>query len=201
MDVRDFRCFASVCYTMLKQAEMAGKEKSMEQMNKAEKILRIEKNIEWLPKPNEGQIVLSSLLPSRELVTTALALSFADDQLLMTNLTRRGWDIPGGHVEFGEHPDETVRREVYEETGALLEAVYLLGYQRLRLLGPQPPSYHYPYPDCYQAFYWARISSLDDFLPNAETQGRALFSPPEARTFSWVKHNIDLYETALRLVI
>lgn len=103
-------------------------------------------------------------------------------------------------MEFGESPDETVRREVYEETGATLEAVQLLGYQRLRLLGPKPLSYRYPYPDCYQVLYWARITSLDDFLPSAETQGRALFSPSEARTFSWEQINSYLYETALRLV-
>jgi 8-oxo-dGTP diphosphatase len=129
-------------------------------MNEAEKILRVEQDIEWLPKPNESQVVLSSLLPSRELITTALALAFAGDHLLMTNLTIRGWDIPGGHVESGEAPEETVRREVYEETGATLEPLHLLGYQRLRLLGPKPISYPYPYPDCYQAFYWAQVSSL-----------------------------------------
>ncbi len=32
------------------------------------------------------------------------------------------WCIPGGHVEFGEHPDEAVRREVREETGLELSA-------------------------------------------------------------------------------
>lgn len=172
----------------------------MDRMNEAEKILHIEEDIAWLPKPNESHVVHSSLLPSRELISTALALAFAGDQLLTTNLTSRGWDIPGGHVESGEHPDETVRREVYEETGALLEAVRLLGYQRLRLLGPKPLSYHYPYPDCYQVFYWARITTLDDFLPTAEARGRALFSPSQARTLPWVQHNSDLYEIALRLV-
>jgi 8-oxo-dGTP diphosphatase len=162
----------------------------------AEKILRVEQDIAWLPRPNECQTVLSSHLPSQELVTTALMLAFAGDRLLMTNLRSRGWDIPGGHVEPGEHPEETVRREVHEETGAMLGSLHLLGYQRLRLLGPQPVAYDYPYPDCYQVFYWAQVISLDDFLPSAETQGRALFAPLETRTQSWVQHNGDLYEAA-----
>ena len=168
-------------------------------MNEAKKILRVEQNIAWLPEPNESQIVLSAILPEPELVTAALVLAFVGDQLLMTNLASRGWDIPGGHVESGECPDETVRREVYEETGATLASLHLLGYQRLRLLGPQPSPYRYPYPDSYQAFYWAQVASLEDFLPTAETQGRALFSPAEAQSLSWVKMNRDLYEAALRM--
>ena len=169
-------------------------------MHETENVLRIEHNIAWLPQPNECQVVLTSQLPPRELVTTALAVAFAGDRLLMTNLRSRGWDIPGGHVELGEQPEESVRREVYEEAGARLGSMRLLGYQRLRLLGPQPAGYRYPYPDCYQAFYWAQVTSLETFLPTAETQGRALFSPLEARTLSWVQLNQELYEAALELV-
>ncbi len=31
---------------------------------------------------------------------------------------RSTWEFPGGHREEGEHPDETARRELWEETGA-----------------------------------------------------------------------------------
>ncbi|MHB8598702.1 MAG: NUDIX domain-containing protein [Ktedonobacteraceae bacterium] len=166
-------------------------------MPKADKILRVEYNIAWLPEPNESQVVLSSQLPPQEFVSTALAVAFAGNHLLMTHLISRGWDIPGGHIEPGEYPEEGVRREVYEETGATLGQLHLLGYQRLRLLGPRPVAYSYPYPDCYQAFYWAQVTSLDVFLPTAETRGRALFPPAEARTQSWVQSNPELYEAAL----
>ncbi len=81
-----------------------------------------------------------------------------------------------------------------------LNELYLLGYQRLRLLGPKSLSYRYPYPDSYQIFYWAQIKSLDDFLPTAEAQGWALFPPFEARTLSWVQLNGELYEAALVLI-
>ena len=29
------------------------------------------------------------------------------------------WEIPGGHIEKGEHPDAAARRELTEETGAV----------------------------------------------------------------------------------
>src|SRR6266851_6090266 len=164
---------------------------------KAEMILRIEKDIAWLPRPNEGQIVLSSLLPPRELITTVFAIAFAGERLLLTNLTKHGWDITGGHVEAGEGPEQAVRREVHEEAGAKLGPLHLLGYQRLQLLGPQPPSYRYPYPTCYQVFYWAQVESLEDIVPTAETQGRDFFSPLQAQAIAWVQRNRDLYEAAL----
>jgi 8-oxo-dGTP diphosphatase len=168
-------------------------------MHEREKLLQVEHNIVWLPQPNEGQLVLTSQFPPQELITTALAVAFAGDRLLMTDLRSRGWDIPGGHVEPDEQPEETVRREVSEETGATLETLHLLGYQRLRLLGPQPAGYRYPYPDCYQVFYWAQVGSLGNFLPTAETQGHSLFTPMEARTLAWVQRHQGLYEAALEL--
>ena len=166
-------------------------------MDEAKKILRVEHNLAWAPEPNESQLVLSSRLPPLELVTTAFALAFVGDRLLMTNLTRRGWEIPGEHVEPGERPEEAARREVFEEALTTLGPLHLLGYQHLRLSGPKPASYRYPYPDSYQVFYWAHIATFSDFLPTAETQGRALFSPLEARTLSWVQHFRELYEAAL----
>jgi ADP-ribose pyrophosphatase YjhB (NUDIX family) len=45
------------------------------------------------------------------------------------------WTLPGGGVEFGEHPDDTVLRELREETGLVGErgqvvAVYSRTYER-----------------------------------------------------------------------
>lgn len=164
------------------------------------KILSISKDIAWLPKPNECRTVLSSQLPPLELVKTALAVVFMGDCLLMTNLASRGWDIPGGHIEPGEHPEEAVCREVFEETGAELGPVHLLAHQRLRLLGPRPDAYRYPYPDSYQVFYTAQVCSLNEFCPTAEALGRSLFPPSEARTLKWVQFNHELYEAALQRV-
>ena len=50
---------------------------------------------------------------------------------------------------------------------------------------------------CYQAFYQAQVTDLPAFLPTAETRGRALFPPAEARKLRWVQINLGLYEAAL----
>ncbi len=36
------------------------------------------------------------------------------------------WDIPGGRTEFGEEPEEGLKREIKEETGLELETIKLV---------------------------------------------------------------------------
>ena len=170
-------------------------------MDKTKNILQTEYNISWLPQPNEGQIVLSAQLPPQELTVTAFVLAFTGDRFLQTHLVKRGWDLVGGHIEPGELPEEAARREAYEEAGARLGPLHLLGYQRLRLLRPRPDKYRYPYPENYQIFYWAQTIALDNFSANQETHGRGLFSPAEAEQLPWVKIHRELYLVALAAVI
>lgn len=40
-----------------------------------------------------------------------------DGSVLFVEHPERGWEIPGGHVEPGEHPEEALHRELLEETG------------------------------------------------------------------------------------
>ena len=86
-------------------------------------ILRTEQNVPSLPKPNQCRVVYSDEIPPVELITATFVYAFDGDRLLMTHLKSRGWDLPGGHVEPGETPDRTARREVYEETGARLNQI------------------------------------------------------------------------------
>lgn len=54
-----------------------------------------------------------------------------EQQLLMCRLSahtaeRGSWTLPGGGVEFGEHPEQTAVRETFEETGYHVRTLELL---------------------------------------------------------------------------
>ncbi len=59
----------------------------------------------------------------------AHVLSFCKivDDWLLTKHSQRGLEFPGGHVESGETPREAAIREVYEETGGVVDELTYIG--------------------------------------------------------------------------
>jgi 8-oxo-dGTP pyrophosphatase MutT (NUDIX family) len=68
---------------------------------------------------------------SLEHVTASAIVVSADGVLLHEHKKLKRWLQPGGHLDAGEHPAVSARREVIEETGIVAEhwdgAPYLLG--------------------------------------------------------------------------
>lgn len=58
----------------------------------------------------------------------AYAFIIKDNKVLLTK-QHGGYHLPGGGVELGEVPEETVLREVYEETGVVADKPKLLDYR------------------------------------------------------------------------
>ena len=74
-----------------------------------------------------------SLVPVTQRTRLAsYAVAVADGRILVCRIapTYPGegrWTLPGGGIDWGEHPDDALVREVYEETGLTLDSYELAG--------------------------------------------------------------------------
>jgi len=100
-------------------------------------------------------------LPPLAYVTSVRSVVFHDATALVLR-DRDGLHIlPGGRREPGETIEETLRREVLEETGWTLRAPTLRGFLHFHHLSPRPPGHPYPHPDFVQVVYMAQADAYD----------------------------------------
>jgi 8-oxo-dGTP diphosphatase len=161
-------------------------------------LVATDRTISWMPQPGEGRLYITDVLPPREQLSTAFGFVFVGEQILLTRLRDRDWDIPGGHIDPGEAPEAAAVREVWEETCARVAVVELLGIQELETCAPKPANYRWPYPISVQVFYLCRLVELSPFTANDESSERRLVTSEEARLVPTMRNHAAIYEEGLR---
>ncbi len=63
-------------------------------------------------------LINPNLTDTNQLQLVAILSNINGQWLWVRNKARNTWELPGGHIEPGETPDEAARRELFEETGA-----------------------------------------------------------------------------------
>ncbi len=101
-----------------------------------------------------------------DLCTAAFCITSYNGSLLLIQNRKRGWEIPGGHIDEGEGVEQTLVREVMEEAGAVVENPKMFGYI---MVAPESPIPHrdkkgtfYRFPYSYIPYYYAEASDVLD---------------------------------------
>lgn len=94
-------------------------------------------------------------------------LGFNDKGQILAVHNKRGWDIPGGHVETGETAEQALHREVLEEACAIIEDLILFMSATAQKT---------------MLFYAARVKELLSFKAENETDERKFMRPEELLT-------------------
>jgi 8-oxo-dGTP pyrophosphatase MutT (NUDIX family) len=97
----------------------------------------------WEDTQNSLSFIMTGNPPRKIRATAVKCILIRKGRILLTKIPR-GWDIPTGHIEDGESPGEAIVREVFEETGAVLQSFHLLGYLRSVKLRENEKNMKYP---------------------------------------------------------
>lgn len=97
-----------------------------------------------------------------------LAICRIDDRYLLTDHKVRGMEFPGGKIEAGESAEEALHREVFEETGASLDAVAYIGAYTVHDAEPFT-----------KGVYFAEVKDISFICEYSETYGPVICSTVE----------------------
>ena len=67
----------------------------------------------------------NKILNPSEIVTSVHSFCFREGKVMLVHVANRGFNIPGGHVEYSENPEDALHREVYEEGYVTGEITYI----------------------------------------------------------------------------
>lgn len=71
-------------------------------------------------------------------IITTLCMVYQNDQLLLQNRVKTDWHgmtFPGGHIEKGESIIQGTKREMWEETGLMVDKLQLCGVKQFQMEG------------------------------------------------------------------
>lgn len=122
----------------------------------------------WLP--------MTTLLSTKK-VTSAHGFCFYQGNVMLVKLKNRGWDLPGGHVEANETPEDAFKRECMEE-GYVSGNCTLLGCIEVNHEHNVTWNETSPYPKIgYQAFYRMDVTDVHFFNAQFEATERTFVDP------------------------
>ena len=110
-----------------------------------------------LPLSISGYVSAES--PPQQYVSSVRCVLFRESEVLVfKDKTDSVHLLPGGRCEPGETFEQTLHREIVEETGWTIQNPALLGFVHFHHENPAPPDYAYPHPDFLQLVFQAEAA-------------------------------------------
>lgn len=118
---------------------------------------------EWLGVPLEFRACLSDELPPRAFVGSARAIVLRGDKVLLIQSSVPILSV-GGRCQPEETVEQTLLREVAEETGWKVSPVAVIGFIHCRHLDEQRPDWERPAPDFIDPLFAVLAQTFDERL-------------------------------------
>lgn len=164
------------------------------------KVLAVDNNVSWAPLPNTRSWIIDDSMPPIELISSVFGFIFDNEGRLLLTKNKRGWGLPGGHIEKDEDLEAALHREVAEETNCEIEIIKSFGYQVIESTGEKPHNYQYPHPKGYIHYFLARLKKMHEFDVASdwrkETSDRELFTLDEIVNLEGPKERLTFYQAA-----
>lgn len=128
-----------------------------------------------------------------KILQTACAYCFYENRMVLSKHCRHGWTPPGGHIEKGETIEETVVREVQEESNMKVLHQELIGYQDI----------YEPDRTIRQTRSFCIVEPYGDFVsdPGEDITEIKLIDPKDFKQyFDWLKIGDRIMERALEML-
>jgi len=118
---------------------------------------------EWAGR--QMQFVPDSLPAEAELRYVVVLIGDGQGRFLLAHIDGRGYCAPSGHIEPSETAEQAARREAYEETGAVINALELIGFYRLLPCSLDESG------ECIAPVFLAQIDRLEPVPNGSESRG------------------------------
>ncbi len=132
-------------------------------------------------------------MPQSELCTAAFCIVTFDSKLVLVEHEERGLEFAGGHIDHPETAAETVKREVLEQSGAVIKNPVFFGYKKISPAKPilyrDDPKKSYPFPHSYVPYFYAEASEVLDVQLTPDVKRVALVSFDDAVKLLAPTHN------------
>ena len=159
-----------------------------------------EETVTWPNVTLRMACYLTKRMPPRRYVTSVRAIVIDGDQVLVVQDPNNRHVMPGGMLKPNETPEDTLRREVFEETGWSLVWFRPIGVLHFTHIDPMPEGWRYPFPDFLQIVYAGSAGAYHPELKqgNGYELGSEFVPVAEARKLPLDAGQQVFIDTALR---